>query len=156
MISELQNFVESSDVVWQWVAVMLAATIPFVESYVAAALGVAAGVPTTVSIIAAIIGNIISMVLLVLFGERIRSWRKLDDKPPSKRHEKTKRFFDKYGVIGVSLLGQTVLPSQITSMTMVTFGVNKQKVIFWQVISIIIWGVAFGLLASLGVKTLFV
>lgn len=153
MIDQLQNFVESTDAVWQWLAIMLAAAIPFVESYFGAALGVVAGVSPPIAIIAAIIGNVISMVLLVLFGERIRHWRKLDEKPLTNRQEKTKKFFNKYGVIGVSLLGQTVLPSQITSMTMVTFGVSKWKVIFWQVISIIMWGVLFGLLTAYGVDT---
>lgn len=154
MISELQIFVESLDVVWQWTAVILAGSIPYVESYMAAAIGVTAGIPVSVAIIAAIIGNMISMVLMVTFGEKIRTWRKLDEKPLSRRQEKTKLFFDRYGVIGVSLLGQTVLPSQLTSMAMVTFGVNKRKVIFWQIISIVFWGIAFGLLASAGVETI--
>lgn len=152
MIENLQNFVESTDVLWQWLAIMLASAIPFVESYFGSALGVLAGVNPVIAIIAAIIGNIISMVLLVLFGGKIRQWRKSDEKPMTKGYEKIKKFFDKFGVIGVSLLGQTVLPSQITSMAMVTFGVNKTKVIFWQVISIILWGVAFGLLAVFGVN----
>jgi hypothetical protein len=59
--------------------------------------------------------------------------------------------FDRYGIAGVSLLGQSVLPSQITSGMMVSFGASKQKVILWQVVSIILWGVAFGVLAVLGV-----
>lgn len=51
---------------------------------------------------------------------------------------------------GVSLLGQTTLPSQITSAALVSFGANKQKVIVWQVISIVLWGTLLGILATLG------
>ncbi len=60
--------------------------------------------------------------------------------------------FDRFGVPGVSLLGQTVLPSQITSMAMVSFGANRNTVAVWQIISIILWGVLFGVLATLGVN----
>lgn len=152
MIENLQNFVETTDSIWQWFAIMIASAIPFVESYFGSALGVVAGVNPVIAIVAAILGNIASMVLLVLFGEKIRQWRKSDEKPVSTGYARIKKFFDKYGVVGVSLFGQTLLPSQITSMAMVTFGVNKSKVIFWQVISIILWGVAFGLLAVFGVS----
>ena len=154
MIQDLQHFVEATDPIWQWLAIMLASAIPFIESYFGSALGILAGVNPAIAIIAAIIGNMISMVLFVTFGEKIRHWRKTDEKPVSKRTERIKRLFNKYGVIGVSLLGQTFLPSQITSMAMVTFGAPKPKVIFWQVISIILWGVLFGLLAHFGVNVL--
>ena len=62
------------------------------------------------------------------------------------------RRVDQYGVAGVSLLGQAILPSQITSMLMVTAGASKQKVILWQSISIVLWGIAFGALASAGLR----
>ena len=63
-----------------------------------------------------------------------------------------KRMFDKFGVPGVSLLGQTFLPSQITSSAMVGFGANRNVVAFWQVVAIILWGVLFGVLAMLGIE----
>jgi hypothetical protein len=74
------------------------------------------------------------------------------DPEESPRREKLRRAFDKYGVAGVSIIGQTMLPSQITSAAMVSFGANRNVVIFWQIISIILWGTVFGVLASLGVS----
>jgi hypothetical protein len=35
---------------------------------------------------------------------------------------------------------------------MVSFGASKDAVILWQIVSIILWGVAFGVFASLGVS----
>ncbi|RXZ47603.1 hypothetical protein ESP57_13750 [Agromyces fucosus] len=75
-----------------------------------------------------------------------------DELAESPRREKLRRMFDKYGVAGVSLIGQTFLPSQITSAAMVSFGANRNTVIFWQIISIVLWGVVFGVLATLGVS----
>jgi len=149
-ITAIRDFVEATDAIWQWLAVMGVSAIPFIESYFGAAIGVLAGVPFPIALAAAVIGNWLSMFLLVIFGDKIRSTRKPKDKPISARREKFKNMFNKYGVAGVSLLGQTLLPSQFTSMAMVTFGAPKWRVIFWQTISIILWGTAFGLLALAG------
>ena len=154
MIDWLREQTEAADPIWQWVFLVLAGAIPYVESYFGAAVGVVAGVNPGVAITAAVLGNIASMVLLVVFAERIRRWRKSDGTPLSSRQQKFKRSFDRYGVAGVSLLGQTLLPSQLTSMAMVAFGAEKRAVIGWQTASIILWGAAFGLLAVVGVGVL--
>lgn len=69
---------------------------------------------------------------------------------PSARRLRLKRRFDRFGVPGVSLLGQTLLPSQITSAAMVGFGADTRTVVTWQTISIIVWGAVFGTLAAAG------
>ncbi len=150
MFDSVRQFVETTDPLLQWLAIIAISAIPFVESYLGAALGVLVGIPTVVAIVAAIIGNWLSMLFLVLFGHKLHGWRATKDVPLSPRKQKFKDMFDKYGVAGISLLGQTLLPSQLTAMAMVTLGVNKQTVIFWQTISIILWGVAFGVMTEIG------
>ena len=153
-MESLQQFVESLDSIWQWLGVMLVSAIPFVESYLGAALGVVVGVAVPLAIAAAIVGNWVSMLVMVTFGHKLYHWRGGEQKELSPRKQKFKKYFDKFGIAGVSLVGQTMLPSQITSAAMVSLGAPKNKVIFWQTISIIIWGVAFGVLAHLGVNLL--
>ncbi|MBE1875558.1 hypothetical protein [Myceligenerans pegani] len=70
----------------------------------------------------------------------------------SPRRERLRRAFDKYGVAGVSLVGQWILPSQISSAAMVGFGANRNTVIVWQIIAISLWGVVFGILAAFGIQ----
>lgn len=154
MIDALQDFTASLPTVLQWVGVILAAAIPFIESYFGSVIGVLAGINPVVAIAAAIAGNVISMLLFVLSAHSVRSKVVSGKAPkePSARRQKLRAQFDKYGVAGVSLLGQTILPSQITSAAMVSFGASKNAVILWQIVSIILWGVAFGILASLGVS----
>ena len=154
MIDALQSFTSTLPAVLQWVGVMLAAAIPFVESYFGSVIGVLAGINPVVAIVSAIVGNIISMLVCVLAAHGLRSKAVSGTVPkePSPRRQKLRTQFDKYGVAGVSLLGQTLLPSQITSAAMVSFGASKNAVILWQIISIIVWGVAFGVLATLGVS----
>ena len=152
MIDALRDFTSGLPDVLQWVGVMLAAAVPFVESYFGSVIGVIAGINPVVAILAAIVGNVVSMLIFVLSAHGVRSKVQSgkEPKPETPRRAKLRERFDKYGVAGVSLLGQTLLPSQITSAAMVSFGASKNAVILWQIISIIIWGVVFGTLASLG------
>jgi uncharacterized membrane protein len=156
MIDSLQDFTAGFPDLLQWVGVMLAAAIPFVESYFGSVIGILAGIHPVVAILAAIVGNVVSMLIFVLSAHGVRSKVRegKDAKPESPRKAKLRERFDKYGVAGVSLLGQTLLPSQITSAAMVSFGASKNAVILWQVISITIWGVAFGVFAALGISFL--
>jgi uncharacterized membrane protein len=156
MIDALRDFTSTLPDVLQWVGVILAAAIPFVESYFGSVIGVLAGIPPVVAILAAIVGNVVSMLIFVLSAHGVRSKVRSgkEVKPESPRRAKLRERFDRYGVAGVSLLGQTLLPSQITSAAMVSFGASKNAVILWQVISIIIWGTVFGVLATLGISFL--
>jgi uncharacterized membrane protein len=155
MMENLQEFTGSLPSWAQWIGVMLAGAIPFVESYFGSVIGVLAGVPAPLAIAAAVLGNVVCMVVLVSAAHSVRSRVVGTDEPErSPRRQKLRNAFDRYGVAGVSLLGQTLLPSQITSAALVSFGAPKQAVILWQIISIVLWGVLFGVLASLGVGLL--
>ncbi|GAB3618512.1 hypothetical protein GCM10027416_30690 [Okibacterium endophyticum] len=164
MIDALQDFTSSFPAVFQWLGVMIVAAIPFVESYFGSVIGVVIGVNPVLAVLAAVVGNVVSMLIFVMSAHRVRSTvttrrasarnvATLDAAPEeSPRRQKLRAQFDKYGVAGVSLLGQTILPSQITSAAMVSFGANRNAVILWQIISIIVWGVVFGVLATFGVS----
>ncbi|WP_110589983.1 small multi-drug export protein [Microbacterium suaedae] len=154
MIESLQSFTESLPAAVQWLGLILLGAIPFVESYFGSFIGILAGVPPVLAVAAAVVGNVVSMLIFVLSAHRIRVAATKNSAPQelSPRRQKLKDRFDKYGVAGVSLLGQAVLPSQITSAMIVGFGAPKNRVIFWQIISIILWGVIFAFLALGGVE----
>ncbi|WP_380166493.1 hypothetical protein [Jannaschia sp. R86511] len=151
MIESLQDLTESMPPLLQWLAVMVAGAIPFVESYFGSVIGVLAGLALPVAVIAAVLGNVASMLAVVFGADAVRSRVARPAKEPSPRRLRLRRAFDRYGVAGVSLLGQTILPSQITALAMVSFGASKNAIVLWQTVSIILWGTAFGVLASLGV-----
>lgn len=154
MIESLQAFTESLPAAVQWLGLILLGAIPFVESYLGSFIGVIVGVNPVIAVTVAVVGNAVSMLIFVLSAHGIRSaaMKNGTQKELSPRRQKIKDRFDKYGVAGVSLLGQAVLPSQITSAIIVGFGASKNRVIFWQVISIVLWGVAFALLALGGIE----
>lgn len=156
MFDTLQQFTSSLPEFLQWIGVLLIAAIPLVESYFGSAIGIISGVNPFVAVLAAVVGNVLSMIVFVLSAHRVRS-RVIANRAVveiSPRREKIRMRMERYGVPGVSLLGQVFLPSQITSAAMVSFGASKNTVILWQVISIILWGVIFGVLATLGVSVI--
>ncbi|MFV0450657.1 MAG: hypothetical protein ACK5LS_00190 [Propioniciclava sp.] len=157
MITTFQDFAASFPSYAQWLGVMLIAAIPFVESYAGSLIGVVIGLPAAVAIPAAVVGNIGSMLVFVLSAHRVRGSiiaRKGGPGAESAKRKRLRATFDRYGVPGVSLLGQTMLPSQITSAALVSFGANRNAVIIWQIISITLWGIVIGGLTALGVSAL--
>ena len=152
----LQEFTVSLPPLVQWLGVMIIAAIPFVESYFGSVIGVLAGVPPVVAIVAAIAGNVVSMLVFVFVAAGVRSKvvAGRDEPESSPRRQRLRRAFERWGVPGVSLLGQWLLPSQFTATAMISFGAPRNWVILWQSISIALWGIAFGVLAALGLMLL--
>lgn len=152
MLQTIQDFVTSLPAHWQWLGVMLVSAVPFVESYLGAAIGVVTGVPVALAVAAAVVGNVVSMWIFVTLAQAVRPQRSpAGEAPPlSPRRQRIQRLLARYGVPGVSLIGQTVLPSQLTAATMVALGAERRQVVFWQVLSITLWGVLFGVLAVQG------
>ncbi|MDR0365945.1 MAG: hypothetical protein LBH68_03830 [Bifidobacteriaceae bacterium] len=148
-----QAFVQDLPSWLQWAGIGLIAAVPFIESYLGSAIGVAIGIHPIVAVAVAIAGNTASMLILVLSASRVRG-RIVGNKDTTRspRRQKLAALFNRYGVAGVSLIGQTVLPSQITSAAMVSFGASRTRVIVWQIISITLWGIAFGTIATLGLQ----
>lgn len=171
-MESLFTFADSFPPALQWLAVMLVGAIPFVESYGGAVLGVITGVPVPVAIIAAIIGNVAAMILTVWIAGTIRekavakrrsgdagqtddagpSGDAADQAAPSKGKQRIRMLFERFGVPGVSILGQWALPSHVTAPTLVGFGASRGSVVVWQTVGIIAWGVLFGVLAAGGIN----
>lgn len=154
MFESLQNFTDSLPEALQWAGVALISAIPFVESYFGSTIGILAGMHPAVAIPAAIVGNIVSMLLFVTLAGTGRALATSGAEEESPRRRRFRKAFDRWGVPGVSLLGQTMLPSQVTSALMVGLGADRRAVIGWQCVSIVLWGVLFGALASQGVQLL--
>lgn len=151
-IPHLQTFVEGLPVVVQFLGVALISAIPFVESYFGSAIGVLAGVPMPLSLSAAVVGNVTTMLLVVFGANAVRQKANANRVPVehTARQQRIRQMLDRWGVPVVSLAGQTVLPSQIVAGTMVSLGAKRNRVIGWQLVSIVLWGGIFSTLATMG------
>ncbi|REJ08520.1 hypothetical protein DY023_00690 [Microbacterium bovistercoris] len=162
MHDALVEFTQSLPAWLQWLGVMAAAAIPFVESHFGTLIGVVAGVPVPVAMLAAIAGNAISMLAFVFTTSAARNKVLArrgaagadDAEEPSARRQRVKRMLERFGVPGVSLLGPMVVPNQFTSSILVSLGANRTRVIVWTLVSIVLWSAVFALIAQAGVMLL--
>ena len=154
-IAGLQNWTQDMPPALQWLGVILVSAIPFVESFFGAPIGILAGMHPALAIIAAVVGNMLSLILVVYVAHWVRTAvlhkrPKSVDPEKSAKREKVRRIFDRFGVPGVSILGPLALPSQFTAPMMVSFGASRHAVMAWMLVSVILWGVGFGLLTVWG------
>lgn len=149
MIENVHAAVSGIPLVLQALIVVALAAIPFIESYGGAFLGSLFGVAPVLAIIAAIVGNGASMTGFVYGASALRARSAASEQPLTPRRARLKRNFDRWGVPGVSLLGQWILPSQLTAAAMVGFGASRQRVIAWQLLSITLWAIVFGVVGIL-------
>jgi membrane protein DedA with SNARE-associated domain len=130
----------------EWVSPLIVAAagaVPFIEGEGAASIGIIGGVNPVVAAIAGIVGNFVAVSLVVLVGSRIRvaatAGRAGSPQPQKPRMQKFQNAFNKYGVIGVSLLGPLLLPTHFTAAALVGVGVPKGRVLLWQGVAIVLW-----------------
>ncbi len=158
MLETLQSFAGSFPGWLQWLAVALVAAIPFVESHFGALIGVAIGLPPAVAVIAAIVGNTASVLVFLLMGTGARRLARgrgsRGTTTRSARQQKLRRMLQRFGVPGVSLIGQMVIPNQFSAAAMVTLGASRRAVALWQMLGIALWAVVFVGLGLLGLNLL--
>ncbi|MGJ9426620.1 hypothetical protein ACHABX_12350 [Nesterenkonia halotolerans] len=155
-ITGLQTWTQDLPAALQWLGVILVSAIPFVESFFGGPIGILAGMHPAIAITAAVVGNMLSLILVVYAAHWVRiailHKRPQPDPEKSAKRQKVKRIFDRFGVPGVSILGPLALPSQFTAPLMVSFGASRHAVMAWMLVSVILWGVGFGLIAAWGLS----
>lgn len=143
------------NIFFQIVSIFILSIIPFFESYGAIPLGIVLGFPTIPLIITAIVGNLVSVMAFIWIINKLRTRlvKNKIKKEPSKRAIKAKRYFEKYGVPGVSLAG-LLIGFHLSAGIALGAGAKKSYVSLWIVISIVAWSVVIGALVNSGVGLL--
>jgi len=140
----------------QLVSIFVLSVIPFVESYTAIPVGILLGFPTISVIIAAAIGNWVSVMAFIWITNKLRNrvGRNKPRKEPTKRAIKARRYFEKYGVPGVSIAG-ILIAFHISAGIALAAGAKKRHVSLWITIAIIFWSIIIGAILEFGVETMF-
>lgn len=166
VVQGFRDLVANVPDVVQPLVIALAGAVPFVEGELATAVGVLGGLNPVVAGIAAAGGNFLCVFLIVTLSSRVRTAtlarrarreavrvpvnpteRGSDApeepptkvKPDSKGKERFRRYLNRYGVPGASLLGPLAMPTQFTAALLVAGGVSRPRVLLWQGIAIILW-----------------
>ncbi|GAA0463782.1 small multi-drug export protein [Alkalibacillus silvisoli] len=137
-LSEVNEFLQA-------IGIFVLSLIPFVESPGGAAVGALIGLPIILALVISIFGNWLSvMIIIVPFNAwlvRFRNKKSKENGFIQKRASKARERYEKYGVPGVALFAPLVASGHIAAFASLAAGASKRSVIFWHVVSIIIWGV---------------
>ncbi|MDV2581900.1 small multi-drug export protein [Alkalibacillus haloalkaliphilus] len=126
----------------QSMGIFLLSLIPFVESPGGAAIGTLIGLPILLVLVISMFGNWLSLMMIIVpFNAWLVRFRESKQKGfIHRRASKAKERYEKYGVPGVALLAPLIASGHIAAFASLAAGASKRKVVYWHVISIVIWG----------------
>ena len=139
---------------FEYFLVFLGAAIPWLEIALVIPLGIIRGLSPFWVMLLAFVGNMMTVVLLILGFQKVSEWvasrKKQDGKSDSKRTERGKRIWNKYGMPGLALLGPIVIGTHIAAFIGLLFGASKINTTIWMAISIALWTLVFGIATAMG------
>ncbi|WP_285867526.1 small multi-drug export protein [Mesobacillus maritimus] len=141
-------------VIYEYFLVFLGAAIPWFEIALVIPLGIVAGLSPFWVMVLAFVGNISTVIPIVYAYEKVKQWldkrRNKQRKEPSKRNERAKKIWNKYGLPGLALLGPILIGIHIATFIGMSLGAKKNWVLVWMIASLAIWTLVFGFATILG------
>lgn len=138
----------------EYLLVFLGAAIPWLEIALVIPVGIVSGLSPFWVMVTAFTGNLLTVLLVIVGFQRVKEWvdnrRDTNKKEPSKRTERGKRIWNKYGMPGVALLGPILIGTHIAAFIGLLFGAKKANATFWMTVSIALWTLVFGILTAMG------
>ncbi len=133
--------------------IFLLAAIPFLEIALIIPLAIIGGVPAVPTMIIAFLGNLLTIVLLIIFLDKIREWRrkrKQGEQTDSKRHKHAKSLWDKYGLPGLAFIGPFFVGTHLSALLAIGFGAEKTKTLYLMTASLLSWTIVLGVASLYG------
>lgn len=135
-----------------YIIIFILAAIPFFEVMVIIPFAIVGGLPVVPVMIVAFLGNLLTLGLLIVFIEKIKSWRrkKKGDEAGSKRHKRAKGIWDKYGLPGLAFVGPFFIGTHLTALLASVFGSGRKRTFYLMTASLLFWTIVLGLAAHYG------
>ena len=139
---------------FEYFLVFLGAAIPWLEIALVIPLGIIKWIIASMGYSSAFVGNLLTVLVVIIGFQKVKEWmesrNRKKGKAESKRTERGKRIWNKYGMPGVALLGPIVIGTHIAAFIGLLFGANKTNATVWMTISIALWSLVFGIATALG------
>lgn len=139
---------------WEYFLVFLGAAIPWLEIALVIPVGIVAGLSPFWVMVLAFTGNLLTVVIVIIGFDKIQVWwmKRQEAKgiSSSKRSERAKAIWSKYGLPGLALLGPILIGTHIAAFIGMKLGADKKWTTLWLTISIALWALTFGILTALG------
>ena len=140
--------------IYEYFLVFLGAAIPWFEIALVIPLGIIWGLSPFWVMVVAFIGNMLTVLALIIGFDHFQIWynkrQEAKGKNVSKKSERAKRIWNRYGLPGLAMLGPILIGTHIAAFIGMTLGATKKNTTLWLTISIAVWTLAFGILTALG------
>lgn len=138
------EWAQSADVIWQYLVLFLIAAAPWLDVYLVVPLGVAWGLPPAAVAAVGFAGNFATVLLLALFFRQYSRWRdkrrqKKGITGPTKREQRARGVWERYGLPALALLGPIIVGTDIAAALALAFGASRTRVVAWMGISLAVW-----------------
>jgi Ca2+/H+ antiporter, TMEM165/GDT1 family len=141
---------------WSYLLVYLAAATPVLEVLVVIPAAVLAGMPPVPVALIALAGNLTTVALAVVAGDRLLDrWR--DRRPdrstePGRRSERARRTAQRWGVPGLAFLAPATTGTHIAALAALAVGAGRQRVLRWMAAGLAAWAAAAAAATALGLQ----
>lgn len=141
---------------WAYLLVFLAAATPVIEILVVIPAGMLAGLPAVPTTIVAIAGNLSTVVLVALAGDRLLGWwrRRRPDRhrKQNRRSARARDLAQRWGVPGLALLAPVTTGTHIAAVAALATGSSTRRVLRWMTIGLIVWAAIAAAAVAAGIE----
>ncbi|MBM4249720.1 MAG: small multi-drug export protein [Euryarchaeota archaeon] len=139
-----------------WLAIGTVMAFGGLQFWLAFPAGFAFGLHPAVTFIAAAAGGVLSVLVVLIPGERLGAWlaRRRKGRPRSKGTERASRIWEKYGLIGLAFLAPLFPGAPLGALFALALGTPKWRVLLWFSSGLLAWSAGVTLVAAFGLTAL--
>lgn len=127
--------------------------IAFLSLWASIPAGIALGLPMVAVTLTAALSYACGVGLIVLVGQPVREriLKRFGGSSAGDPNSRIRRVWDKYGLVGLSLLAPVVTGSQIGAIIGISLGAPPRRLFVFMSLGGLLWAIVFAVLISLGV-----
>lgn len=124
------------------------------ELWAAIPAGLALGLPPVLTGSAAALGAVLSVLAVVFFGEKLRTW--LVQRHNRKKHStdgpkgRIYQIWERYGAAGLGLLSPLLFGAPLGAALGLTLGAPASRLLFWMIFGIVLWSAGLTFIGTVG------
>ena len=128
-----------------------------IEIWAAVPVGIALGLPPPLVLALSVAGAMAGVATIVALGGRVRAWRVVrrgaarDGASEGGRPGRARRIWDRWGVIGLGLLGPLLLGAPISAAVGAALGASPRRLVAWLGLGVLLWCVVLTVAIVIGV-----
>lgn len=135
-----------------------------VDFWLAVPLGIGFGLPAFLVAVIVAVSASVGVVLAVAFGGRLRAWwarrraarsEAPDPRQPSRQTRRAERILERFGAVGLGLIGPLLLGSSVSAAVGASLGVPERRLTIWAIVGAVGWTLVSTVAVATGVELFF-